>query len=243
MPIGYEIGSVHRGFRVKRTAEVELMRSLAVELEHEASGARVLHVKNDDSENLFSITFPTVPPDDTGVPHILEHSVLAGSRRYPHKDSFMELYRSSAATFINAMTAGDHTLYPVSSTVPRDLFILADVYFDAVFHPLLSEHTFRREGHRLELVTKGDGKRELSIKGIVYSEMRGAYSDAESLLHRERDRALFPDTLYGRDSGGDPAVIPELDYQSFRAFYQRYYHPSNALFVLYGNIPTEDYLE
>ncbi|HEV8248168.1 MAG TPA: insulinase family protein, partial [Polyangiaceae bacterium] len=196
--VTFNVGSDYRGFRVQRTAEVELMRSLAVEFEHEASGARVLHVKNDDTENLFSVTFPTVPADDTGVPHILEHSVLAGSQRYPHKDSFMELYRSSAATFINAMTAGDHTLYPVSSTVPRDLFTLADVYFDSVFHPLLSEHTFRREGHRLELVTKEGAESELCIKGIVYSEMRGAYSSVESLLYRERDRALFPDTLYGR---------------------------------------------
>jgi hypothetical protein len=230
------------GFVVHRVTEVELLRSTVVELEHERSGARVLHVCNDDTENLFSITFPTPPPDDTGVPHILEHSVLAGSEKYQSKDSFFELLKSSVATFINAMTASDHTLYPVSSTVKKDLFNLADVYWDAVFHPLLAQHTLLREGHRKELVDKEDGSTELVTKGIVYSEMQGVYSSAESLVWKAFEQNLFPDTAYGRDSGGDPAHIPELTYEKFRAFYDRHYHPSNALIVLYGNLPTDDYL-
>jgi Zn-dependent M16 (insulinase) family peptidase len=236
-----KVGTRLHDFVVRRVTPVELMNSLAIELEHEGTGLRLLHVKNDDSENLFSITFPTPPPDDTGVPHILEHSVLAGSRKYPAREGFFELTKRSLGTFINAMTADEHTLYPVASVVPKDLFNLADVYWDAVFSPLLTEHTFRREGHRLELANPQDTASELVIRGIVYSEMQGGYSSAESLIYRTLDQGLFPDTPYGRDAGGDPAAIPALTYQGLRDFHARHYHPGQALVVVYGNLPTETY--
>lgn len=237
------VGSRAQGFVVRRIVPVDLLDSRAIELEHESSGLRVLHVQNEDVENLFSITFPTAPRDDTGVPHILEHSVLAGSRKYPAKEGFFGLLQRSLATFINAMTADEHTLYPVSSTVPKDLFNLADVYWDAVFHPLLTEHTFRREGHRLELAVAGDRSSALVVKGIVYSEMQGNYSGAEALAWRAMDQGLFPNSIYGLDAGGDPDAIVNLTYQDFRAFYERHYQPGHAMVVVYGNIATERYLE
>ena len=235
-------GTRSHGFIVRRATPVSLLDSLAIELEHEATGLRLLHVSNSDVENLFSITIPTPPTDDTGVPHILEHSVLAGSRKYPAREGFFALYQRSLATFINAMTADEHTLYPASSTVPKDLFNLADVYWDAVFCPLLTEHTFRREGHRLQFAEPEDSSSELVIKGIVYSEMRGDYSAAEALARRAIDRGLFPDSAYGRDAGGDPDTIPTLSYDGLRSFHQQHYQPSQSLVVVYGNIPTEEYL-
>jgi Zn-dependent M16 (insulinase) family peptidase len=237
------IGAKLFGFVVRRVTPVDLLSSLAIELEHEDTGLRVLHVHNDDIENLFSITFPTPPADDTGVPHILEHSVLAGSHKYPAREGFFELVKRSLGTFINAMTADEHTLYPVASSVPKDLFNLADVYWDAVFHPLLTEHTFQREGHRLELAAPGDPSSELVIKGIVHSEMQGVYSGAESLIHQALDQGLFPENPYGRDAGGDPDAIPALTYQGLLAFHRRHYQPAQALVVVYGNLPTERYLE
>ena len=235
-------GTQIHGFVIRRVTPVALLNSLAIELEHEATGLRLLHVKNDDTENLFSIVFPTPPDDDTGAAHILEHSVLAGSRKFPAREGFFELTKRSPGTFINAMTASEHTLYPVSSAVPKDLFNLAEVYWDAVFHPLLTEHTFRREGHRLELASADDLASELVIKGIVYSEMQGAYSSAESLIGDAMSRHLFPESPYGRDSGGDPDAIPALSYEGLRSFYARHYGASQALVVVYGNIPTEQYL-
>jgi presequence protease len=235
-------GTQIHGFVVRRVTPVALLDSLAIELEHERTGLRLLHVKNDDTENLFSIVFATPPPDDTGVPHILEHSVLAGSRKFPAREGFFELTKRSPGTFINAMTASEHTLYPVSSAVPKDLFNLAEVYWDAVFHPLLTEHTFRREGHRLELGSADDPGSELVVKGIVYSEMQGAYSSAESLIGDAMNRYLFPESPYGRDAGGDPDAIPTLGYEGLCAFHRRHYGPSQALVVVYGNIPTERYL-
>jgi Zn-dependent M16 (insulinase) family peptidase len=235
-------GTKIHGFVVRRVTPVELFGSLALELEHEATGLRLLHVKNDDTENLFSIVFATPPDDDTGAAHILEHSVLAGSRKFPAREGFFELTKRSPGTFINAMTASEHTLYPVSSAVPKDLFNLAEVYWDAVFHPLLTEHTFRREGHRLELASADDRASGLVIKGIVYSEMQGAYSSAESLIGDAMSRHLFPESPYGRDSGGDPDAIPTLSYDGLRSFHARHYGPSQALVVVYGNIPTEQYL-
>src|SRR5271170_4529223 len=160
------------GFLVQRVASVEELRSTAIELTHSASGARILHLHNDDAENLFSVTFPTPPPDDTGVPHILEHAVLGGSKKYAVKDPFFEMIKCSMATFINAMTGSDHTVYPVASNVRQDFYNLADVYWDAVFHPTLTEATFQREGHRLEFAAKGDTGSDVIIKGIVYNEMK-----------------------------------------------------------------------
>jgi Zn-dependent M16 (insulinase) family peptidase len=239
----FETGTRYRGFVVQRVNTVDLMSSRALEFEHEATGLRLLHVSNDDVENLFSITFPTPPPDHTGTPHILEHSVLAGSRKYPAREGIFELIKRSLGTFINAMTAAEHTLYPVSSTVPKDLFNLAEVYWDAVFHPLLTEHTFLREGHRLELASPEDTASDLAIKGIVYSEMRGGYSMPEALIYRALARNLFPDSVYGLDAGGDPDAITALTNHRLKAYHARYYRPGQALIVVYGNLPTERYLD
>jgi len=230
------------GFVVVSVTPLETLRSTARELCHEQSGARILHVYNDDPENLFSVSFATPPPDDTGAPHILEHSVLAGSRKYPVREPFFEMVKMSMATFINAMTGPDCTYYPVASNVKQDLFNLAEVYFDAVFHPLLTEHTFKREAHHLAPLDAARPGGDLTINGIVYNEMKGAFSDPETRLWRIHARGLFPDTIYGRESGGDPEAIPELTYEALTAFHRAYYRPGNARFFFYGNIPTHEYL-
>ena len=236
------VGQEHSGFVVRAATPLPEVRAVVYQLEHRGSGARVLHLHADDPENLFAVAFPTPPPDDTGLPHILEHAVLSGSANYPVRDPFFEMCKISMATFINAMTGADATYYPVASNVKQDLFNLANVYFDAVFHPLLTEQTFRREGHHLAPVDPENPTGELTVSGIVYNEMKGAFSDPESRLYRSAARGLFPDTIYGRESGGDPASIPDLTYEGFRRFYQTYYHPSNARFVLYGDIPTTEHL-
>jgi presequence protease len=239
----FQPGRTIDGFLVRRAELVPEFRSIAYELEHAASGARLLHLHNDDSENLFSVTIPTPPTDDTGVPHILEHCVLGGSRKYAVKDPFFEMVKSSMATFINAMTAGDHTLYPVASNVKRDFYNLADVYWDAVFYPTLSEQTFQREGHHLEFTAKGDLSSDLMQKGIVYNEMKGARSSPEAIVMDLIEKSLWPDTPYGKDSGGDPDHIPDLTYAQFKRFHQTHYHPSNAYIFLYGDIPTAEHLQ
>ena len=246
-------GAELHGFRLHSATEVPEVRSVAYLLEHPASGARLLHLHTADPENLFSVTFPTPSSDDTGVPHILEHCVLAGSRRFPVREPFFEMIKMSMATFINAMTGEDATYYPVASNVPKDLFNLAEVYFDAVFHPLLTEQTFRREGHHLAPAASGDhdnsghgnggadGGNRLAISGIVYNEMKGAFSDPDASLARLLNHGLLPDTIYAHESGGTPDAIPDLTYDSFRRFHANYYHPSNAYFFAYGDIATADY--
>lgn len=236
-------GETYRGFRVVAATPVAALRAVARRFEHEASGARVLHLACDDAENAFLICFPTPPPDDTGLPHILEHMVLAGSRKFPLKEPFFEMVRMSMATFINAMTGYDCTFYPVCSNVRQDLFNLADVYFDAVFHPLLSEAIFRREAHHLAPADPADPLGALRLNGIVYSEMKGVFSDPEAILARHAVRALLPDTCYGRESGGSPDAIPDLTHRRLLDFHGAFYHPSNAFFCLYGDIPSTDYLD
>lgn len=235
-------GQQLHGFDVKTVTPIDELRAVKIELAHPRSGARLMHLYAHDTENLFSINFPTPPPDDTGLPHILEHAVLAGSHKYPVKEPFFEMIKMSMATFINAMTSADHTYYPVASNVKKDLFNLAEVYFDAVFHPLLTEDTFRREGHHLAPANPEEPTGDLKITGIVYNEMKGVFSDPESRLYRSMTSRLMPDTVYARESGGDPGAIPELTYEQLKAFHQTYYHPSNSYFFLYGDIPTSDYL-
>ena len=230
------------GFEVKAVTPIDELRAVTIELAHQHSGARLLHLYTEDTENLFSINFPTPPSDDTGVPHILEHAVLAGSHKFPVKEPFFEMIKMSMATFINAMTSADFTCYPVSSNVKKDLFNLAEVYFDAVFHPLLTENTFKREGHHLAPADPDDPTGDLKITGIVYNEMKGAFSDPEARLYRSMSCQLLPDTLYACESGGDPVAIPDLTYAQLKGFHETYYHPSNGYFILYGDIPTSDYL-
>lgn len=242
-PIDLKPGQELHGFEVKAITPIDELRAVTIELTHHHSGARILHLYTDDSENLFSINFPTPPTDDTGVPHILEHAVLAGSQKFPVKEPFFEMIKMSMATFINAMTSSDHTYYPVASNVKKDLFNLAEVYFDAVFHPLLTEETFKREGHHLAPVNPEEPTGNLKITGIVYNEMKGVFSDPESRLYRTMTSRLLPNTLYSKESGGDPDNIPDLTYQQLKDFHGTYYHPSNGYFFLYGNIPTVDYLK
>lgn len=242
-PPGLAAGQALHGFTVTRVTPVPSIRGTAVEARHDRTGARLIHLFTADTENLGAIAFRTPPPDDTGVPHILEHSVLCGSRRFPVKDPFLEMIKRSMATFINAMTYSDKTVYPVASNVRQDFLNLFDVYVDAVFFPNIGPDTLAQEGHHLEPADPEHPESSpLTIKGIVYNEMKGAYSELDAIIERTSNQKLFPDSPYGRDSGGDPAAIPGLTYDQFREFHRRYYHPSNAYIMLYGNTPTADLL-
>jgi Zn-dependent M16 (insulinase) family peptidase len=240
--VSLTVGSLHSGFIIRRVTGIPALRGTAYEMEHLVSGARALHLQVDDSENLFSISIPTPPPDNTGLPHILEHAVLAGSRQFPVREPFFEMLKASLATFINAMTGPDCTYYPVASSVKQDLFNLAQVYFDAVFHPLLTEETFQREGHHLAPADRQSPSGPLTVSGIVYNEMKGVYSDPESRLFYTWIRQLLPDTAYALNYAGDPEAIPGLTYERFRQFHAAHYHPSNARIYLYGDIPTREHL-
>jgi len=227
------------GFVLLRDERIPELATRARLYRHEATGAQLLSLENADENKCFGITFVTPPHDSTGVPHIMEHSVLGGSRRFPAKDPFIELSKGSLKTFLNAFTSEDRTMYPVASTNTQDLYNLIDVYMDAVLHPLLTERTFRQEAWHYE----PDGPDlSLTIKGVVYNEMRGAYSSPDSLLYRYGRQALFPDTPYALDAGGDPEVIPTLTYQQFLDFHATYYHPSNALIYFYGDDDPEERL-
>jgi presequence protease len=235
-------GDVQYGFKVLRVEQIPDIRVTAYEMEHDKTGAKVLHLHCDDRENLYAIGFRTPPGDSTGVPHILEHSVLAGSERFPLKDAFNELMRGSLQTFINAFTYPDKTIYPVASQVRADFFNLARVYTDLVLKPRLLRQTFAQEGHHFELADSEDSGSELIVSGIVYNEMKGAYSSPDNLMYKAIQENLYPETPYAHDSGGSPEAIPALTYESFRQFHQAYYSPTNARWFLYGDIPTADHL-
>ena len=222
----------NHGFELIREETIAELNTRARLWRHIKTGAQLLSLENEDENKVFGINFRTPPADSTGLPHILEHVVLAGSRKYPLKDPFFELVKGSLASFVNAMTYPDKTIYPAASTNLQDFYNLLDVYADAVFHPLLTPDKLAQEGWHYELETP-DGP--LTFKGIVFNEMKGAYSSPDNLLGRYSQQATFPDTTYGLDSGGDPAVIPDLTYEQFRRFYETYYHPSNALIFFYGD--------
>lgn len=211
-------------------------------LRHKKSGARVLLVKNDDENKVFSIGFRTPPSDSTGVPHIMEHSVLCGSKNFPAKDPFVELVKGSLNTFLNAMTYPDKTVYPVASCNDKDFQNLMHVYMDAVLHPNIYQHEeiFRQEGWSYKLDSLDD---RLEYNGVVYNEMKGAFSSPEGVLDRVVLNTLFPDTSYANESGGDPEVIPELTYEQFLDFHRKYYHPSNSYIYLYGDMDMEEKLK
>ncbi|MEN6622228.1 MAG: insulinase family protein [Smithella sp.] len=238
-----QAGAVLHGFKVLRVEMLPGVRITAYEIEHEKTGARVLHLHSNDRENLYAIGFRTPPADSTGLPHILEHSVLAGSEKYPLKDVFKELMRSTLQTFINAFTYPDKTVYPVSSQIKEDFFNLARVYTDLVLHPRLLKQTFLQEGHHLEFNIPDDLTSGLTVSGIVYNEMKGVYSSPDSLAYKVIQEGLYPDSIYAFDSGGDPDVIPTLKYEQFYEFHKTFYSPSNARFFLYGDIPTIEHLE
>ncbi len=232
---GFRAGDMIGGFRVESVTELEEYKGEGIFLRHLATGLEAFHVYTDDEENLFAYAFMTPPGDSTGVAHILEHSVLCGSRNYPLKDPFLVLAKQSVKTFLNAMTFPDKTVYPASSMVEADYFNLMSVYGDAVFFPLLEEWVFRQEGHRFEIAP--DGK--VSIQGVVFNEMKGNYSSFDNIAGDWTLLSILDGTVYGHDSGGDPSCIPDLTYEGFKAFHERYYHPSNCRVFLCGNIRTE----
>ena len=221
---------------------IDELDSVAYLLRHKKSGARILLLSNDDENKVFNIGFRTPPQDSTGLPHILEHSVLCGSEKFPVKDPFVELVKGSLNTFLNAMTYSDKTVYPVASCNDADFQNLMDVYLDAVLHPNIykKEEIFRQEGWHYELESV-DGP--LTLNGVVYNEMKGAFSSPEDVLEREIMATLFPDTPYGNESGGDPDKIPDLTWEQFLAFHKKYYHPSNSYIYLYGNMDMHEKLE
>lgn len=236
-------GEKYNGFTITGIEELASIRMTALRIRHDRTGAEILHLFCDDPENLFSVGFRTPPRDSTGVAHILEHSVLAGSEKYPVKDAFNELARGSLQTFINAFTYPDKTVYPVSSQVKADFFNLARVYSDLVLKPRLLPETFYQEGCRYEFADPGDLTSDLIVSGIVFNEMRGSYSSPDTLMFKALQESLYPDTVYCHDSGGNPRVIPQLTYEQLKDFHRAYYSPSNARFFLYGNIRTEEHLD
>ncbi len=229
-------------YEIIKEQNIDELNSYAYLLKHKKTGARIVLLSNDDKNKVFTIGFRTPVNDDTGVPHIIEHTVLCGSKNFPVKDPFMELVKGSLNTFLNAMTYPDKTVYPVASCNDKDFMNLMHVYMDAVFNPNIYEHEeiFKQEGWHYELEDK-DG--ELSYNGVVYNEMKGAFSSMESVLDRDILHSLFPDTTYGYESGGDPDHIPELSYMEYLDFHRRYYHPSNSYIYLYGDMDMEENLE
>jgi len=227
-------------FELLRDETIAEISSRARLYRHVKTGAEVLTLANDDENKVFGITFRTPPENSTGVAHILEHSVLCGSRKYPVKEPFVELLKGSLHTFLNAMTFPDKTVYPVASQNLTDFYNLVDVYLDAVLFPILSENTFRQEGWHYELEAS---QAPLTYKGVVFNEMKGAYSSPAAALSKTVQQSLYPDTTYGVDSGGDPAKIPDLTYSYFKSFHDRLYHPSNSRIVFYGDDPEDKRLE
>lgn len=264
-----------KGYRVVRVEEIKDIKSTLYQLEHTATGARHIHLANEDKENTFGVTFRTVPTDSTGVAHILEHTVLCGSEKYDVRDPFFSMLKRSLSTFMNALTASDWTMYPFSTQNEKDFYNLMDVYLDAAFFPKLEELSFKQEGHRLEFEplhiyseepeteisddkkpeeiksdkleshyeSSGTDGEQLIYKGVVYNEMKGAMSSPNQILARSLMSALYPDTTYSFNSGGEPSDIPTLTHSQLKEFHARYYHPSNAFFYTYGSLPIEKHLE
>jgi Zn-dependent M16 (insulinase) family peptidase len=227
------------GFELVREETIPELNSLARLYRHTRTGAELLSMENKDENKCFGVTFFTPPEDSTGLPHIMEHSVLGGSRKYQVREPFVELIKGSLNTFLNAMTFPDMTTYPVASQNLKDFYNLIDVYLDAVFYPLISEKTLAQEGWHYELADAAD---PMIYKGVVFNEMKGVYSSPDQLLGDLTQRLLMPDTIYGLDSGGDPEQIPNLTYQQFKRFHDTYYHPSNARFYFYGDDDPDERL-
>jgi len=224
--------SATHGFELIREHQVPEINSTARLYRHAPTGAELLSLVNADENKVFGVSFATPPADSTGVAHILEHSVLCGSRKYPIKEPFVELMKGSLNTFLNAMTFPDKTCYPVASQNAQDFYNLIDVYLDAVFFPRLTPQIFQQEGWHYELDSPDA---PLIYKGVVFNEMKGNYSSPDSMLRELSQRSLYPDITYGLDSGGDPKHIPDLSYEELKSFHQRHYHPSNAKFFFYGD--------
>ncbi len=240
--VSLRVGDACHGYVVRRFADLPLLHGTFVELVHEGTGARHLHISRPDDNNVFAVSFPTIPRDSTGVAHILEHIVLSGSRRFPVRDPFFAMLPRSLATFMNAMTSDVWTTYPFATRNAKDFYNLLDVYLDACFFPNLDEFSFLQEGHRLEFAQPGDPSSPLRFKGVVYNEMKGAMATAPSRMEHAIGQALFPDLPYAFNSGGDPREIPNLTSEALRRFHADHYHPSNAYFYTYGDLPIEETL-
>ena len=238
----WKTGTRRHGFTVTEVTPLPEINITLVQLQHDKTGARMIHLVAEDPNNLFAVGFRTPPDNSTGVAHILEHTTLCGSRKYPVRDPFFSMLKRSLNTFMNAMTASDWTLYPFSSQNHKDFFNLLGIYLDATFFPLLNEQDFRQEGHRIELADPENPKSPLIYKGVVYNEMKGAMSDPSSLLGRRLGPALFPTTTYRHNSGGEPEEIPNLSWKELRDFHASFYHPSNAYFFTYGNFDLGEIL-
>ena len=232
----------YNGYETIEEREIGELNSKGTLLRHEKTGARVILMENEEENKVFYIGFRTPSVDSTGAAHIVEHTVLCGSEHFPVKDPFIELAKGSLNTFLNAMTYPDKTVYPVASCNNKDFQNLMHVYLDAVFHPNIyrEEKIFRQEGWHYEME---DAEDDLTLNGVVYNEMKGAFSSSDDVLEREILNALFPETSYSFESGGDPEVIPELTYEKFLDFHRRYYHPSNSYIYLYGNMDMAEKLE
>src|SRR5688572_18832159 len=229
-----------KSFKLVREQNIPELNSVAKLYTHKRTGARLLSVINDDENKVFSINFRTTPKDSTGVAHILEHSVLNGSEKYPVKEPFVELLKGSLATFVNAFTFPDKTCYPVASQNVQDFYNLIDVYMDAVLHPSITEQTLMQEGWHYEINNPDE---PLTYKGVVFNEMKGVYSSPDHLMARYVRESLFRKHVYGVDSGGNPHHIPDLTYENFKNFWETYYHPSNSFIYFYGNDDPENRLK
>ncbi|SDH96824.1 hypothetical protein SAMN05421493_10652 [Pseudobutyrivibrio sp. 49] len=233
---------MNKAYELLKEEKLEGLDSLGFIFEHKKTKARICFISNDDDNKVFYVGFRTPPKDSTGVAHIVEHTVLCGSDKYPVKDPFVELVKGSLNTFLNAITYPDKTVYPIASTNDNDYMNLIDVYMDAVFHPNIYKYReiFEQEGWHYEME---DENSDLTINGVVYNEMKGAYSSPDDVLNRQILNSLFPDTTYAIESGGDPKEIPNLTYEDFLAFHSKYYHPSNSYIYVYGNVDIDDLLE
>ncbi len=232
------VGQTYKDFLVTKYFPLQELKSTLIELVHEPTGARIMHIANDDPESLFCLSFQTLPTSSNGVAHILEHTVLCGSKKYPVKDPFFAMTRRSLNTFMNALTGQDFTCYPASSQVEKDFYNLLEVYLDAVFFPELKKMSFHQEGHRLQFA---EGK--LQFQGVVYNEMKGAMTSSESRLWQAIAKHLLPNLPYAYNSGGDPLEIPSLSYEELLEFHRAFYHPSRCLFFFYGNLPLHKHLD
>lgn len=237
-----KVNKTYYGFNLKEKRYVKEIESTAYEFEHIKTGAKLLFMENDDKNKVFSITFKTPPVDSCGTAHIIEHSVLCGSKKYPLKEPFVELVKSSLNTFLNAMTFSDKTMYPVASLNEADFENLMDVYLDAVFNPLIydKKHILEQEGWHYHIE---DEKEDIIYNGVVYNEMKGAFSNPLDILYRNIESSLYPNTPYEFESGGDPSVIPTLTYEKFLEFHKMYYHPSNSYIYIYGDTDIKRHLK
>jgi len=235
-------GNIIEGYIVKTVEQLPHIKGVFYGLEDPGTGARHIHIECEDNENTFGVAFRTIPKDSTGVAHILEHTVLCGSEKYPVRDPFFSMLKRSLSTFMNAFTASDWTMYPFSTQNRKDFDNLMDVYLDAAFFPKIDELSFKQEGCRLEYENCDDPE-SLSFKGVVFNEMKGAMSSQDQVLSRSLSKAIYPETEYSFNSGGDPKEIPLLRYEDLKAFHAKHYHPGNAFFYTYGNIPLSDHLK